>query len=62
MKLFTVIIFFKHETGILPRKYRNVNNIENMLKFAQKSGGWYMNLYCKQSLKFEGRKYVTESL
>lgn len=62
MKLYTAIIFFKPETGISPRKYRNINNVENMLKFALKSGACYMNLYCKQSLKFEARKYVTEAL
>ena len=61
MKLYTAIIFFKPETGIAPRKYRNINNIENMLKFAKKMGGWYMNLYCKQTLKFEARKYLTEA-
>jgi len=62
MKLFTAIIFFKPESGIAPRKYRNINNVDNLLKFALKSGGWYVNLYCKTSKKFEGREYVTEAL
>lgn len=57
-KLFTAIIFFKPETGISPRKYRNINNPQNFLKFAEKCGGWYVNLYCKRSAKFEARKYV----
>ena len=59
MKLFTAIIFFKPETGIAPRKYRNIKNVQNMLKFALKSGAWYVNLYCKTSKKFEGREYLT---
>ena len=57
-KLYTAIIFFKPETGIQPRKYRNINNPENFLKFALKSGGWYVNLYCKRSAKFEARRYL----
>ena len=61
-RLFTGIIFFKPETGLPPRKYRNINNIENFLKFALKSGGWYVNLYDKVSRQFEARKYVTEAL
>jgi len=59
MKLYTAIIFFKPETGIQPRKYRNINNVDNLLKFAHKSGGWYVNLYSKQTKKFEGREYLT---
>ena len=59
MKLFTAIIFFKPETGIKPRKYRNINNVQNMLKFALKSGGWYVNLYSKETKQFEAREYLT---
>jgi len=59
MKLFTAIIFFKPETGIAPRKYRNINNVDNLLKFALKSGGWYVNLYCTRTKEFEGREYLT---
>lgn len=58
----TAIIFFKPEKGMRPRKYRNIQNVENFAKFALKSGGWYINLYDKESKKFEGRKYVTEAL
>ena len=61
MKLYTAIIFFKPDTGIQPRKYRNINNVENLLKFATKSGGWYVNLYDKSTKKFEARKYVQEA-
>lgn len=59
MKLFTAIIFFKPETGIKPRKYRNINNVQNMLKFALKSGGWYVNLYSKETKEFWAREYLT---
>ena len=61
MKLFTAIIFFKPETGIKPRKYRNINNVDNLLKFALKSGGWYVNIYCMRTKEFEARKYLTEA-
>jgi len=59
MKLYTAIIFFKPDTGIQPRKFRNVNNINNLLKFALKSGGWYVNLYDKKTKKFDHREYLT---
>jgi hypothetical protein len=62
MKLLTGIIFFKPESGIQPRKYRNINKVDNFLLFAQKCGGWYVNLYDKKTAKFEARKYVTEAL
>lgn len=58
----TAIIFFKPEKNMRPRKYRNISNLSNFLKFALNSGGWYVNLYDKESKKFEGRKYVTEAL
>ena len=59
MKLYTAIIFFKPDTGIKPRKYRNVSNINNLLKFALKSGAWYVNLYNKKTKEFEVREYLT---
>ena len=57
-KLYTAIVFFPENLGIAPRKYRNISNLENFAKFAQKSGGWYMNLYDKRSAKFEARRYL----
>jgi hypothetical protein len=30
-----------------------------MLKFALKSGGWYVNLYSKETKEFEAREYLT---
>lgn len=62
MKLLTGIIFYKPELNQEPKKYRNINNVPNFLKFALKSGGWYVNLYCKRTKKFEAREYVTEAL
>jgi hypothetical protein len=61
-ELYTAIIFYKPDTGITPRKYRNISNIENFAKFAIKSGGWYMNLYFKKNKKFAIRKSLTEAL
>ena len=57
-KLYTAIIFYDNEKGYRPRKYRNISNLENFLKFAKNSGGWYVNLYCKRTAKFEARKYL----
>ena len=59
MKLYTAIIFFKPDTGIQPRKYRNINNVPNFLKFALKSAGWYVNLYDKKTRQFEAREDLT---
>ena len=61
-QIFTAIVFFKPEKQISPRKYRNINNVQNFLKFCLKSDAWYINLYDKRSGKFEARKYVTEAL
>jgi hypothetical protein len=57
-KIYNAIVFFKPEKNIKPRKYRNISNLENFAKFAEKSGAWYLNLYCKRSAKFEARKYL----
>jgi hypothetical protein len=54
-KLYTGIIFF--QDAQTPRKYRNISNLENFAKFGTKLGGWYVNLYCKSSGKFEHRMY-----
>lgn len=61
-QLFTAIVFFKPEKQISPRKYRNIQNVNKLLKFCLNSGAWYVNLYDKRSGKFEARKYVTEAL
>lgn len=61
-KIFTGIIFFDPTTGINPRKYRNISNLSNFLKFAQKSGGVYVNLYFKDNKKFSHRESLTGAL
>jgi hypothetical protein len=55
-KTYTGIMFFMDART--PRKYRNIQNLENFLKFGLKSGGWYVNLYDKITGKFEARKYL----
>jgi hypothetical protein len=55
---YNAIIFFNPDMAILPRKYRNISQLENFLNFAQKSGGWYVNLYNAKDKKFEQRKYL----
>jgi len=55
---YNAIIFFIPGTTIMPRKYRNISQLENFLKYAAKSGGWYVNLYNAKDRKFEQRKYL----
>ena len=55
---YNAIIFFSPEMAILPRKYRNITQLENFLIYAQKTGGWYVNLYNAKDRKFELRKYL----
>jgi hypothetical protein len=59
MKIYNAIIFYAPEMGIKPKKYRNISKLDNFLKFARNSGGWYVNLYNAIDKKFEARKYVT---
>lgn len=61
-QLFTGIIFYPAASQKRPRKYRNINNVSNFLKFALKTGGWYVNLYDKETRLYCGRKYLTEAL
>lgn len=60
--LFTGIIFFDPLSQIQPRKYRNISNVPNFLKFAKKSGGVYVNLYFKENKKFSHRESLTGAL
>ena len=55
---YNAIIFFSPERAILPRKYRNITQLENFLIYAKKSGAWYVNLYNAKDRKFELRKYL----
>ena len=57
-QIFTGIIFYDPQTNKRPRKYRNISHLENFLKFAQKEGGWYVNLYFKKDAKFSPRRYL----
>jgi hypothetical protein len=57
-QLYHVIIFFKPETGRTPAKYRNVSTIENLTNKARNWGGWYMNLYFKETREFARRIYL----
>lgn len=61
-QLFTGIIFYPAASQKRPRKYRNINNVPNFLKFALKTGGWYVNLYDKETRLYCGRKYLIEAL
>ena len=56
--IFSAIIFFDPELNKMPKKYRNISNLENFAKFAQKEGAWYMNVYFKKDRKFSHRKYL----
>jgi hypothetical protein len=56
--IYSATIFFPINDGRRPRKYRNISNLSNFLKFAANSGGWYVNLYSQFEGKFEARKYL----
>ena len=55
---FNAIIFFPAADAIYPRKYRNITKLQNFLKFALNSGGWYVNLYDAKTRKFERREWL----
>jgi len=59
---YNAIMFFPAFEQKRTRKYRNIANLPNFLKFALKEGAWYINLYNAKSGKFECRKYVTGAL
>ena len=55
-KLYNAIVFM---AGTLPpRKYRNINNIPNFIKFCETFDSQYVNLYDKTSKIFDGRIYI----
>lgn len=56
--IFNAIIFFYPDLEIQPRKYRNISNMANFENFAQKSGGWYINVYFQKDRKFSHRIYL----
>ena len=55
-KLYNAIVFM---AGTLPpRKYRNINNIPNFIKFCETFDSQYVNLYDKTIKNFAGRIYI----
>jgi hypothetical protein len=58
MEYYTAIIFFPDEKQIQPRKYRNINNMDNFMRFAQGQGAMYINLYFKKTKAFYCRIWI----
>jgi hypothetical protein len=58
MEYYTAIIFFEDQKENTPRKYRNINRVENFIEFARKVGGKYVNLYEKQTKRFYCRVWL----
>lgn len=58
MENFNAIVFFKPEKKIRTRKYRNISNLANFIRFLQKSEAWYCNLYNAKSRQFFKRYYI----
>jgi hypothetical protein len=56
---YNAIIFFPVGDDRRPRKYRNITRLDNFLKFARSSGGWYVNLYFAKDRKFDRREWLT---
>ncbi len=55
---YTAIIFFNKEKNEDPRKYRNINNLDNFNRFAANLGAWYYNLYDRATKQYKGRHYL----
>ena len=58
MEYYTAIIFFEDHKEITPKKYRNINRVENFIDFARKVGGHYVNLYEKKTKRFYCRVWL----
>lgn len=54
---YTAIIFFMPAQEIIPRKYRNIHNLENFKQFAADCGAYYFNYYDKATKQYKGRIY-----
>jgi hypothetical protein len=61
MEYYTGIIFFESFTGITPKKYRNIKNVDSFLNFCRKINGLYVNLYEKKTKKFYCRIYLNQN-
>ncbi|NDC56886.1 MAG: hypothetical protein EBZ69_08810 [Alphaproteobacteria bacterium] len=46
-QLYTAIVFFRPETGITPRKYRNVT-LRTFAFFAQRTGAWETKAFIRR--------------
>ena len=58
MKNFNAIVFFRPETKLKVRKYRNISNLPQFIIFAQKMDDWYCNLYHAKTKIFYKRVYL----
>ena len=59
-KLYTAIVFMAGT--VPPRKYRNINNIPNFVKFCQSFDSEYVNLYDKATKTFVERIYIKKGV
>ena len=48
--------------GLPPRKYRNINNIPNFVKFCQSIDSEYVNLYDKATKLYVERIYIKKGV
>jgi len=56
--LYTAIVFF--EDKAMPRKYRNISNINSFITFCKKINANYFNLYYKETKQYAERIYLNE--
>jgi hypothetical protein len=58
MNYYNAIVFFKPETNKKVRKYRNISNLPNFIRFVQGLDAWYINFYDAKSRNFYKRMYL----
>jgi hypothetical protein len=56
--LYTAIVFF--EDKAMPRKYRNISNLNTFTNFCKMINAYYFNLYYKETKQFAERIYINE--
>jgi len=54
--LYTAIVFF--DNGNKVRKYRNISNLGSFMRFLEKIGAHYCNLYYKENNAYYKRLYA----
>lgn len=59
MKVYNAIVFFKPESKIKTRKYRNISQIDNFYKYCIREGAWYVNVYDATNKSYIKRQYFT---